>query len=168
MNAHWVLPRDLLPVSVAIMRPSGTAGSEGLALWLGTADGARIAVTHAVEVHGPGFKNAPLYLSLSLRAMAVLTELADQQHRFLVGQIHSHPGLHVGLSRLDERQGIRSPDYLSVVCPHYAQRALSGIHECGVHVFERQKYRRLLPHEVDQRLAFGDGLVTRLRCEVPA
>lgn len=150
------------------MRPHGMVGNEGLALWFGTADGTRANVTHIVDVSGPGFRTTPLYMSLSLRAMAVLTDLAEKLDTFLIGQIHSHPERFLDLSELDKEHGIRSPNYLSVVCPYYAQRNLGGFDDCGVHVFENRRYRRMSPDEISRRLIARDARVTKIRCEVPA
>jgi hypothetical protein len=167
-QVHWLLPANLLAESIAVMRPHGAKGSEGLALWLGAAHGSRIEVTHIVEVFGPGFVTTPLYMNLSLRAMSVLTDLADRLGTYLIGQIHSHPENLLDLSDLDIRQGIRSPDYLSVVCPYYAQKPLTEYARCGVHVFEGSRYRRLRPADISSRLLVGDTRVTRIKCEVPA
>ena len=165
---HWLLPANLLTESIAVMRPHGAKGSEGLALWLGTAQGSRIEVTHLVEVFGPGFVTTPLYMNLSLRAMSALTDLADRLGTYLVGQIHSHPENFLDLSDLDIRQGIRIPDYLSLVCPYYAQRPLNDYANCGVHVFEGLRYRRLSQTEISKRLLVGNASVTKIKCEVPA
>lgn len=164
----WSLPEDLLQRSLSIMRPLGERGNEGLALWFGNVEGYHAEVTHVVEVFGDGFRTSPVYMSLSLRAMAMLTDLGERIDAVLVGQIHSHPGRLLELSDLDKAHGIRSQDYLSVVCPFFAQRPLSGISECGVHVFERQAYRRLTPVEIDRRLIPIRGNLQHLRCEVPA
>lgn len=164
----WILPADLLSESIAVMRPQGLVGNEGLALWFGTEDGAHANVTHVVEVSGPGFRTTPLYMSLSLRAMAALTDLAEKLGTFLIGQIHSHPERFLDLSELDRVHGIRSPDYLSVVCPYYAQRNLGGFGDCGVHIFECHRYRRMSPDEISCRLVVRDERVTTIRCEVPA
>ncbi len=164
----WVLPANLLSESIVVMRPQGLVGNEGLALWFGNAVGARANVTHVVEVSGPGFRTTPLYMSLSLRAMASLTDLAEKLGTFLIGQVHSHPERFLDLSELDRVHGIRSADYLSVVCPHYAQRNLSGFGDCGVHVFENRRYRRMSPDEISRRLVVCDERVTTIRCEVPA
>lgn len=168
MQRCWKLPSNLLAESIAIMRPHGAKGNEGLALWLGIDDGSCTDITHIVEVCGPGFITSPLYMRLSLHAMSVLTDLADSLDAFLVGQIHSHPGLLLDLSDLDIRNGIRSPDYLSVVCPHYAQRQVTGFHECGVHVFENHRYRRMPTNEISRRVVMNPTKIVRIRCEVPA
>lgn len=164
----WSFPTNLLSESLSIMRPHGAAGNEGLALWFGTADGARADITHVVDVYGRGFQTTPLYMALSLRAMAVLTDLAEQLDVFLIGQIHSHPERLLELSMLDKEHGIRIPDYLSMVCPYYAQRELDSFRECGAHVFEERTYRRMLPDELSRRLVVRNSLVTKIRCEVPA
>lgn len=165
---QWHIPKTLLGESIAIMRPHGAKSNEGLALWFGTSDGYRSTITHLVEVVGPGFLTTPLYMSLSLRAMVTLTNLAEKLDAILIGQIHSHPERFLDLSDLDKKQGIRSQGYLSVVCPHYAQRDLRGFNDCGVHVFENHHYRRLASEEISRRLSALDSNVSKITCEVPA
>ena len=163
----WYLPKDLLGASIEIMRPHGAQGNEGLALWLGTSDDAqRVTVTHALEIYGSGFVTAPLEMRLSLRAMATLTGLADRLGRYLVGQIHSHPGNFTDLSVVDKERGIRVPDYLSVVCPHYAQRSDVTLGDCGLHMFEGAKYRRLSSAEISRQVFQVGECVNIVRCEV--
>lgn len=167
-ESRWYVPANLLAVSIDIMRPHGAVGNEGLALWFGAANDNRVEITHVVDVSGPGFHTTPLHMTLSLRAMAVLTDLAERLESALVGQIHSHPARLLELSRLDQRQGIRSDNFLSAVCPHYAQRAVAGFDECGVHVFENQRYRRMSDKEISERLILCDSSVATIHCEVPA
>lgn len=167
-QTQWALPKNLLQDSVSIMRPHGAKNNEGLALWFGTEDGATVTVSHIVEAVGPGFFTTPLYMSLSLRAMAKLTDLAEELDAYLVGQIHSHPGMFVDLSRLDKKHGIRIPNYLSLVCPHYAQKDIRDFNECGVHVYEQRDYRRLPSLEIQRRLVTTAQSARVLRCEVPA
>lgn len=163
----WALPINLLAESVAIMRPQGARGNEGLALWFGVMEDTQTVITHVIEVLGPGFHTTPLYMRLSLRAMSSLTDLADQLGISLVGQVHSHPGTFLDLSDLDIKHGIRSPGYLSVVCPYYAQHDLEGLQACGVHVFENNQYHRLSQKEVAKRITTHNKPVTRIQCEVP-
>lgn len=166
MNTAWTFPAGLLDVSLRVMRPHGAHGNEGLALWFGTESEGAVAITHLVEPYGPGFSTSPYHISLSLRGMARLTDLAEELGAFLVGQIHSHPGRFLDLSQVDEREGIRVPGYLSLVCPHYAQLERLALQDCGVHVFEGGGYRRLTPGEVSQLFAMHDGAVTCIRCEL--
>lgn len=165
---HWKLPEDLLQRSIDVMRPHGAIGNEGLALWFGKVDDSTIEITHLIEVSGPGFKTSPLYMGLSMRAMAKLTDLADQLGRYLVGQIHSHPRTFVELSDLDKAHGIRVPNYLSIVCPHYAQRTSTTFSDCGIHVFEGSNYRRMNPDVAARRIRIVSSRVSKLNCEVPA
>lgn len=163
----WTVPEDLLAASITIMRPHGARGNEGLALWLGTSDDPlQATVSHVVELYGSGFLTSPLHMRLSLRAMAALTDLADRLGVYLVGQIHSHPGTFIDLSELDKAQGMRIPDYLSVVCPHYAQRSETTFGDCGVHVFESTGYRWLPPADAARRILYSETKVTVLRYEV--
>lgn len=164
----WTLPVNLLDVSVEVMRPSGRLGNEGLALWLGCLDGSQARVTHLVTLHGDGFHSSPLQLRLSWDAMSRLTDLADELGLYLVGQIHSHPGRYVDLSEVDRKYGIRCQDFLSVVCPDYAQRAVSGLDECGVHLFDDGRYRRLGALEVTRRIKRSVATVNVVNLEVPA
>lgn len=163
----WTLPSDLLNESVNVMRPHGRVGNEGLALWLGKADANRVTVTHLVSLRGAGFRTSPLQLRLSWNAMSQLTDLADKLGTYLVGQIHSHPGRFIDLSDVDQEYGIRCQDYLSVVCPHYAQRDVSRIQECGVHLFDKGFYRRFGAAEVQRRINVTVATVDILELEVP-
>lgn len=163
----WHLPKDLLSTSIEIMRPHGARGNEGLTLWLGASDDTnRVIVTHAVEIYGSGFVTAPQQMRLSLHATTTLTKLADHLSRYLVGQIHSHPGDFTDLSTVDKERGMRVPNYLSVVCPHYAQRPDVTLSECGLHIFEGARYRRLSSIEISHRIIFTNGHLSVLRCEV--
>lgn len=164
---RWLLHPDLLPSSIEAMRPLGEGGKEGLALWFGTLDDEGVAeVTHVVQPVGPGFESTPLYLRLSMRAIGQLTEWADNLGVFLIGQIHSHPGNFVELSELDIRQGFRFQDFLSVVCPHYAQRLDTRLSDCGIHAFDKGAYRRIARAEFGARLVTSAGSTTTLRMEV--
>jgi len=162
----WTLSQDLLPKSIEIMRLDGRAGNEGLALWMGVGDDDSAVVTHVCNVHGSGFVTSPLYLRLSFRAIAQLTDLADQHGLYLIGQIHSHPGTFVDLSNLDRIQGFRVPGFLSVVCPHYAQRPETTLDDCGIHVFESGHYRRLDGIEVHRRIRVAATAAKVVHCEV--
>jgi len=144
----WVFPYDLVTASAAAMRPHGLKGHEGLALWFGRDDGGQVTITHLIVPYGPGLMTQPLQLKLSLRAMARITRLTDELQCYWAGQIHSHPGLLLNLSDVDMEMGVRVQDYLSVVCPYYAQRNTVHVDECGVHLFDEGRYRRLGTDEV--------------------
>ncbi|HYW55765.1 MAG TPA: hypothetical protein VE934_02300 [Polaromonas sp.] len=164
----WDLPRDLLAQSIQVMRPYGAIGHEGLALWFGDDRGDAVEITHLIVPHGPGLVTHPLHLSLSLRAIARLTGLSGRLDRYWAGQIHSHPGVDVRLSEVDKRMGVLVQDYLSVVCPHYAQQPVTDLRECGIHIFDRGAYRQLAPAEVGARIHVSERTVEVVPVEVPA
>ena len=156
MKITWDLPRDLLPRSIDAMRPYGAMGHEGLGLWFGHEQGGKVSITHLVLPHGRGLVTHPLHLSLSMRAMSRITKLADELDRYWAGQIHSHPGLLLDLSDVDCRMGVLVQDYLSLVCPYYAQRDVQDVRQCGVHVFDAGAYRRLTHLEIDAVITVSD------------
>lgn len=164
----WTIPTHLLNASVQVMRPQGRLGNEGLGLWLGKEDGNRATITHLVSPRGLGFRTSPQQLRLSWNAMSKLSDVADKHGVYLVGQIHSHPGRFIDLSDVDEKYGIRCQGYLSVICPHYAQRPVSGIHKCGVHVFDDGRYRRLGADEINRRIELTQSSLTVIELELPA
>lgn len=164
----WALPANLISESVQIMRPNGAQGNEGLALWLGDEQNGLVEFTHVLRLKGPGLVARPLQLSLSLRAISRITSLSDELGVYWAGQIHSHPGRFVDLSPVDRAMGIKVQDYLSVVCPHYAQARTDGLAECGVHLFDKGSYRRFPPHEVAARIRILDKKVSVIDLEVHA
>lgn len=166
MTTTWDMPHQLLPRSVEAMRPYGVKGHEGLCLWFGSEEAGVVSITHLVVPYGPGLVTHPLHLSLSMRAMSRITRLADEIDCYWVGQIHSHPGLLLDLSDVDRRMGVRVQDYLSLVCPYYAQRDVHDVRHCGVHVYDAGKYRRLSVSEIESRINVSDRSLSVLPVEV--
>lgn len=164
----WSIPNDLISRSVEHMRPHGARGHEGLALWFGDESGGTVTITHLIAPYGAGMVTDPLHLSLSMRAISRITRLAGELDRFWAGQIHSHPMQLLDLSDVDKRFGVQVQDYLSLVCPHYAQRDTRTIDECGVHAFDKGAYRRLLTREVAERIVITSGQVELVPVEVLA
>jgi len=167
-NKTWDVPSDLLRKSVEHMRPYGARGHEGLGLWFGNEVAGTVSITHLIVPYGPGLVTHPLHLSLSMRAMSRITRLAGELDCYWAGQIHSHPGTMLDLSDVDKQMGIRVQDYLSLVCPHYAQRDTDEVGQCGVHVFDSSAYRRLAVAEVAQRIVVTDRRVQLIPVEVLA
>jgi hypothetical protein len=165
-NKTWDIPHDLLPLSVEHMRPYGARGHEGLALWFGDEAAGTVTITHLVMPYGPGLVTHSLHLSLSMRAMSRITRLAGEIDRYWAGQIHSHPGTMLELSDVDKQMGVLVQDYLSLVCPYYAQRDTREVGQCGVHAFDRGAYRRLPTSEVAQRIVVSDRRVQLVPVEV--
>jgi hypothetical protein len=168
IDIKWRFPQDLLAKSLAVMKPHGARGNEGLALWLGREEEGAVAITHVISVAGRGVRNSPLQLRLSLACMEAITNLADKVESYLVGQIHSHPARMLDLSEVDKTYGIRIQNYLSLVCPYYAQLATLSIEECGVHLFDHGRYRRFTDEEVRRRIHLSPNHVGFVTLEVDA
>lgn len=168
MSPIWNIPLNVIPASVAAMRPHGVHGHEGLALWFGKANAEQTTITHVIVPHGAGLTTHPLHLRLSMRAMVRLTNAAESLGVFWAGQIHSHPQQMLSLSEVDVVMGVQVQDYLSVVCPEYAQGDTERFDQCGVHVFDGDTYRRMPSFEVSRRIRVGGGLAQILYLEVPA
>jgi hypothetical protein len=167
-DIRWRFPKDLLAKSLAVMKPHGAHGNEGLALWLGRKEEGAVAITHVISISGRGVRNSPLQLRLSLTCMEAITNLADKVKSYLVGQIHSHPARMLDLSEVDKIYGIRIQNYLSLVCPYYAQISTLSIEECGVHLFDQGNYRRFHGEEVRRRIHLTQNHTGFVTLEVDA
>lgn len=163
---NWALPPDLIAASIDSMSSLGAQGCEGLALWFGRLEEGTAIISHVVQPYGRGFQTSPLYLRLSMRAIGQLTDFADKEELFLIGQIHSHPGTFVDLSEIDIEQGFRIQNFLSVVCPYYAQSPETTFSHCGVHVFDDGRYRRLSQSDVAATFTVAAISLTRVKIEV--
>ena len=79
--------------------------------------------------------------------------------RELLGQVHSHPGKSVDHSAGDERRALMPYEgFLSIVVPHYARRGMRPLAICGVHIFEKSRFRRLTAAEIESRFRTVDGV----------
>lgn len=166
MTTTWKISDQLLARSVEAMRPYGAQGHEGLCLWFGNEEAGIVSITHLIVPHGPGLVTHPLHLSLSMRAMSRITKLAGEIDCYWVGQIHSHPGLMLDLSDVDREMGVLVQDYVSFVCPYYAQKEVNAIGDYGVHLYDNGQYRRLEDREISSRFSTADSVVQVLRVEV--
>jgi proteasome lid subunit RPN8/RPN11 len=71
----------------------------------------------------------------------------------LLAQIHSHPGRFVDHSDGDDTGALMPyENYLSIVVPEYARRGIADLRACGIHRFERSRFRRLSQSEVAETL----------------
>lgn len=153
----WRLPAAALQASIAEMAPDGAHGCEGVALWLGRRNAGVVTVTHVIGLRGPGVIKRPDHLFISAELLGDVTDTAIEHGVYLVGQIHSHPGSWVDLSEADMRSGIQAPGYLSVVAPHFARDPATTPGQCGFHVFDRGRWRRLPRWERPWRVAVVGG-----------
>lgn len=153
----WELPASALQASLAEMAPDGARGCEGVALWLGRKAGDVARVMHVVALRGSGIEKWRDHLSISSELLNDVTDVAIDRGCYLIGQIHSHPFDWVELSQADQRLGIRAEGYLSLVAPHFAQRADTRLEDCGAHLFEGGRWRRFDPQELARRVRVVSG-----------
>ena len=159
---RWKVPGDLLARSLDLMRPDGADGCEGIGLWLGIAESAKVTITHLIEIPSIWVEKQPYFLRINELAFDAVGDVCDRDGCYLVGQIHSHPGTFVDLSFADREYGIQAPYFLSVVAPHYAQQHGTRWGDCGVHQFLSDVgFRRLTAAEVQSRVISDDTLRVR-------
>jgi proteasome lid subunit RPN8/RPN11 len=150
---QWVIPANVLQDSIAAMAPDGALGCEGIVMWLGHEQDGIAEITHLVSLRDSEVERQPEYINIPSHILSRVDQIAERNNAYLVGQIHSHPGLFVDLSFADREFGISTPYYLSVVAPHYAQDPTSTWHDCGVHVCMAERdFRRLSTPEVRQAI----------------
>lgn len=68
----------------------------------------------------------------------------------LLGQVHTHPGKFVDHSEGDDEGAfMRTENYISIVVPNYGRQGMLPLGRCGVHRYERGRFRRLLGAELE-------------------
>ena len=166
LGLRWVIPEWVLSASFAEMSVDGRREREGIALWAGrrsSDDGdarkellSEATVSYVVVLRGTGVFRARGQICITPELLNDVTDrlaaLGDDV--YLVGQVHGHPPFSsTDLSYTDVTYGIRTPDFLSVVAPHYGTLPHDMLRGCGVHVFESRKgWRRLEASEIARRL----------------
>lgn len=149
----WLMPVSTLADAIAEMAVDGRQGNEGIVLWAGTLERGVAQVTQFIGLHGPLIQKRPLQMNISPDLFAKVSIFCGRRKLILLGQIHSHPGIFTDLSEVDKRYGIATPNFLSVVAPHYAQRQQTTWDDCGVHVFrEGHGFVRLSQAEARKRV----------------
>lgn len=164
---RWIIPEWALDASFAEMAADGRHDREGIALWAGRRSGngggatihdsiAEATVSHVLLLRGTGVFRARGQIRITPELLNEVTDrlasLGDDV--YLVGQVHGHPPFSsTDLSYTDVAYGIRTPDYLSVVAPHYGMRPHDMLRGSGVHVFEsRSGWRCLEAPEIERRV----------------
>lgn len=149
----WELPVGALADSIAELAPDGKRGNEGIVLWAGHLEGGLARVVHLIGLHGPLIRKLPLQMIIDPDLFVKISLFCAKARLTLLGQIHSHPKTFTDLSEVDKKYGIATPNFLSVVAPHYGQRPATKWTECGVHVFEEAAgFRRMSVEEVQRRV----------------
>ena len=144
----WVLT-PVLDQTVEMLRQSGSAGKphEGVIYWAGRRSGCESFVTTCIA---PPARTTRGSFETSSEANAKVIMYLANNDLELIGQVHSHPGSSVGHSSGDEQGALMPYDgFLSVVVPHYARRGMRPLTVCGIHLFEKTRFRRLADCEIE-------------------
>jgi hypothetical protein len=128
--------------------------SEGIVYWFGFSHELRSVVTTLIV---PNAESNGGCISTSSRANAEAVMSVFGTPLVLIGQAHSHPGMEVGHSDVDDRQTFpRFEGAISVVVPHFAKKGIQ-LEACGVHRFIEGKYRVLKEKDVSDHLVVVPG-----------
>jgi len=153
------IPAAILDRTVEVLQQSGHRGRshEGVVYWAGRRVRdvcfimtcvAPLAVTTGASFDTSSASNA--------RVVAYLAEAELE----MLGQVHCHPGEIVDHSEGDEEKALMPyKGFLSVVVPHYARRGMRPLTMCGVHVWERSRFRRIGNREIESCFRIVDQFV---------
>lgn len=148
--AIWVC-EAVVGHTVDVLRRNGSPKQphEGVAYWAGRRSGSDVFVTTCIA---PAARTTYGSFDTSSHTNArVIMYLADAGLE-LIGQVHSHPGASVDHSRGDDKRALMPYEgFLSIVVPHYARRGMRPLTTCGVHLFEKSRFRRLTDSEIETR-----------------
>ena len=127
---------------------------EGIVYWFGFDDGSRSVVTTLIVPDAEANWGC-VATSAEANAEAVMSVFGTPL--VLIAQAHSHPGVDVNHSDVDDRQSFpRFEGAVSVVVPHFAKKGIE-LSCCGVHRFIDGKYRILNWQDVPNHLVVVPG-----------
>lgn len=160
---RWLLAEGLFDAVLKELTVDGREHREGVAFFLGKHVGPEAHVTHLVVLRGAALVKREDHLQIPSAMMNEVTDHCIAEDAVLLGQVHSHgPGYGVALSYADHYLGVRTPGFLSLVCPDFGMRAGTRLQDCGVHLFEAPRgFRRLGQGEIAQRFGTLPGSPVR-------
>lgn len=155
----WI-PSAVLDQTVKVLRRSaGEAGEahEGIAYWAGHRLSNRSVVTTCIA---PGAKTGVRSFKTSLAANAQVVAYVANVNLEVLGQVHSHPASIVDHSLTDDKDALMPYEgFLSVVVPYYGRRGMTPLVDCGIHIFEAGRFRRMARTEVESSFVLIDMFV---------
>lgn len=156
LRTIWI-PAPVLDHTTTVLRRSAADGQahEGIAYWAGRHVGSESFVLSCIAP--PARTTVGSFTTSGPTNARVVMHLA-QSGLELLGQVHSHPGRFVDHSEGDDEGALMPYDsFLSIVVPHYAHRGMRPLETCGIHVFERGRFRRLSTHEIERSFRTVDS-----------
>jgi hypothetical protein len=147
---NWVVAEGIVRKTLDSVRPTGQAGREAGAFWLGSRE--PTAHIHAVILpHGIGVEEHRGRWTVSPEVFGVVTRWAKPRNLCLLGVAHTHVrGVPHVLSWTDRNLGVRFPDMLAAIIGNGGDD--SDYLDWGWYVFEDGDYRPLSHDEVRKRI----------------
>jgi hypothetical protein len=145
----WVTA-PVIEHTVSVLRSSGSPDElhEGVVYWAGRRFGSDTVVTTCIA---PAARTTEGSFETSAQTNARAILYLGKVGLELIAQVHSHPGKFVDHSRGDDQRALMPYEgFLSVVVPLYGRYGVLPLTTCGVHVFERGRFRRLENSEVEE------------------
>ncbi len=143
-----LLSNSLLDNTVRCLRSFGAEEEchEGIVYWAGVEAGSQWWLLACIKPDAVTTWGS-YRTTAATNAKAILAARHFDLH--LLAQVHSHPGKWVNHSQGDE-QGAFMPfeGFLSIVVPNYGLHDAFSLDQCGIHRFERGRFRRLVDSQV--------------------
>jgi proteasome lid subunit RPN8/RPN11 len=152
----WIAA-ELLDRTAAVLHQSGDPrqAHEGVVYWAGRRAGNECFVTTLIAPSAQTTRGS--FRTSSAANARVVIYLANAGLE-LLGQVHSHPGSLVDHSDGDDEDALMPYDgFYSLVVPNYASQGMRPLSMCGVHLFEKARFRRLANSEINARFRIVDG-----------
>jgi proteasome lid subunit RPN8/RPN11 len=139
---------NILNRTVDVLRQSNhSQPHEGVAYWAGRRVGDEYFITTCIA---PTAQTTYGSFDTSSHTNAKVIIYLASASLELLGQVHSHPGVFVDHSDGDDERALMPYEgFLSIVVPHYAHRGMRPLAMCGIHIFEKFKFRRLKDSEIE-------------------
>jgi proteasome lid subunit RPN8/RPN11 len=146
----WICNAVILnTVEVLRRRGPDLREHEGVAYWAGKRIGPDSIVTTCVA---PATATTHGSFHTTSEANARVIMYLAKVDLELVAQVHSHPGVFVNHSPGDDERALMPyVGFYSIVVPNYAEQGMCPLARCGVHIFDKNGFRRLASFEVESR-----------------
>ncbi len=151
------VPRACVEEIQSHLRHVGTAGYEGLGLWVGHQDGERFEVTQAV-IPNQKHRRTPDGVSVIVEGPELhrLNVWLYREKLTLMAQIHSHPGRAYHSDTDDAYAVATTVGCLSLVVPDFARRAFALRDVASYRLDAKARWRPLSRAEVARTIIITD------------
>lgn len=147
----YFIDNNVIEFTNNILRQYGNQNpsSEGVVYWAGTIQGENYNVTCAVA---PQVKASRYGFLTTHSANEQFVEFLCDHELVYISQVHSHPGLWVDHSQVDDEEtAFRANGLLSVVVPLFSREGILPLSQCGIHIYDVSKFKRLSNKYIKRR-----------------